>query len=498
MPDWTYHPIGPLAKAVLGERRTQLWALRILAALVRAGGYRWIPRVFDHPPIPDSWVGRFGAVVPPSVAREAILVLPVLGASIVEVAPLSAADIEGLRHATMGRRCRVVARVDTGDVGDLVAKHVDEVIVGDAPGRCYLTTPDIAAAFAALHGPGTTVLARPVVLTAAGPGWFNRVIEAATPTSAPPGLRDVGLDPRRWPAWFWGTLVGIGLVIAGIGAAAIALGPVLLAYDRAYLGLTVDDLDRINDNLVHFLRHDRITMAGNMIGIGALYVGLSWGGIRQGRVWARNALLIAGLVTFLTLFYFVGTGFAEPLHILVVITLFPMLLLAVWRKPDQPRWQWVPDGPESQRRRALWGQLLLIGLGGGLALAGAVISFVGLTSVFVPTDLQYMHTHGAALSGADPQLLPFVAHDRAGFGGALIGSGLAVLLISLWGFRRGERWVWWTLLAGFVAGTVPAVVVHFAIGYTSFEHLLPVYVLIAAAATALALSHPYLTQRGPN
>src|ERR1700752_5541272 len=99
MPDWTYHPLGPLATAVLGERRTQLWALRFLATLVRAGGHRWIPPVFGHPPIPQSWVGRFGAVVPPSVAREAILVLPVLGASIVEVAPVSAADVERLRRA---------------------------------------------------------------------------------------------------------------------------------------------------------------------------------------------------------------------------------------------------------------------------------------------------------------------------------------------------------------------------------------------------------------
>lgn len=35
--------------------------------------------------------------------------------------------------------------------------------------------------------------------------------------------------------------------------------------------------------------------------------------------------------------------------------------------------------------------------------------------------------------------------------------------------------------------------VHFAIGYTRFEHLLPVYVLVAVSATALALSKDYLT-----
>jgi hypothetical protein len=503
MPDWTYQPLRPIASAVIGERRTQRWALRFLATLVEAGGYRWIPRVFDHPPVPPEWAGRFGAVVPPSVARDAVLVLPVQGATIIEIAPVTAADVATVRRAAFGRRCHVVARAESAEVAGLLTADVDEVAIGTTVQNQYLTDPDIAAAVTALQDSSAVVLARPAVLLATGPGWFNRVIEAASQTSIrPPGLADVGLNPFRWPGWLWGVLAGLGLMVAGIGAGAIALGPVLLSYDRSYLGLGVDDLHRINDNLVHFIQHDRISMAGNMIGLGALYTGLSWGGIRRGLAWARTALLLSGLIAFLTLFYFVGTGFVDPLHTLVVVTLFPMLLAAVWNKPDPPQWRSLPDGPESVRRRALWGQLLFIGLGAGLAVAGATISFVGLTDVFVSTDLGYMHTHGPALKTADPQLLGFIAHDRAGFGGALIGSGLAVALIAMWGFRRGERWVWWTLLIGFVTGTLPALAVHYAIGYTTFIHLLPVYVLTLTTAAALVLSRPYLTatgpQRGPN
>ncbi|MGC7299300.1 hypothetical protein RA988_22600, partial [Mycobacteroides abscessus subsp. massiliense] len=118
-----------------------------------------------------------------------------------------------------------------------------------------------------------------------------------------------------------------------------------------------------------FLQHDRLTMAGNMIGIGILYLGLAWGGIREGHRWARNALLISGTVSFLTYFYFLVTGFLEPLHTLVVVALFPMLVLAVWRAPTQAHWPPVVEGPESQRRRALWGQLLMIAVGGGLFVA---------------------------------------------------------------------------------------------------------------------------------
>ena len=202
--------------------------------------------------------------------------------------------------------------------------------------------------------------------------------------------------------------------------------------------------------------------------------------MRQGYRWARRALVISGAFAFGSYFYFLGTGgFVEPLHSLVVAVLFPMLVLAVWRRPPPPSWPPIVEGPESVRRRALWGQLLMIGVGGGLTVAGVVISSVGFTSVFVPTDLDFMGTHADHLRAADPHLLPFIAHDRGGFGGALVGAGLAIALISMWGWRRGQRWVWWSLLLGCAFGTVPVLIVHFVIGYTHLEHLAPVYVLVA-------------------
>jgi hypothetical protein len=262
-----------------------------------------------------------------------------------------------------------------------------------------------------------------------------------------------------------------------------------------YLGELVAALHRINHHSVGFLQHDRITMAGNMLAIGVLYLGLAWGGIRRGHRWARTTLLVSGLVTFLTWFYFLATGFVEPLHTLVVVIVFPMFVFAVWHAPSGAHWSTLAEGPERQRVRALWGQLLMIGVGGGLTVAGVVISAVGLTTVFVPTDLSFLSTTSAWLRFLDPNLLPFIAHNRAGFGGALIGGGLAVLLISLWGWRRGERWVWWSLLLGWFCGTAPALTVHFAIGYTHFEHLLPVYVLVGVVVCALVLSKPLRSKR---
>ncbi|MEU5015566.1 hypothetical protein AB0G35_35990 [Streptomyces sp. NPDC021749] len=116
--------------------------------------------------------------------------------------------------------------------------------------------------------------------------------------------------------------------------------------------------------------------------------------------------------------------------------LFPMFVAAVRRTPHTPRWRLAPQGPEPQRRRALVGQLLLIITGAGLFVGGAVISVVGLTGVFVSTDLAFLGTSTQMLETVSPRLVPFVAHDRAGFGGALMAAAVAIALLSAWAGGR--------------------------------------------------------------
>src|SRR2546423_786879 len=87
--------------------------------------------------------------------------------------------------------------------------------------------------------------------------------------------------------------------------------------------------------------------------------------------------------------------------------------------------------------RAQWGQLALVALGVGFLIGGITIATVGVTDVFVREDLSYLHTTASALHAANPHFVPLVAHDRAGFGGALVSDGVAFLLAALWGIRRG-------------------------------------------------------------
>jgi hypothetical protein len=505
MPDWTYQPLRGIAAALLGTRRSQRAALRTLAAIGSLpGGGRLIARGFGHrhppPHLGGSVAGvpvrnRLGAVVPPSVARDALRALPPLGAGLIEVAPIGLADVHVVREAAATRRVPVVVHAagpDAAAVVTALAPHVDAVRTEADPNMVHVTSPSVARAAHALTERAKAVLATPSVLVRAGPGWFARVTEAATPTHPAPSVRDVGWDPRRWPAWWWGLLVGLGMIGAGLGAAAITLGPVLLWYDREFLGMGVDRLHAINHHLVHFLQHDRITMAGAMVAIGVLYVGLAVGGIRQGWPWAREAYLVSGWIGFPTLLYFLGFGFVEPLHTAVAVVLFPMFLAATRRQPERPQWTVRSEGPERQWRRALVGQLLLVCTGIGLFIGGAVVSTVGLTEVFVPSDLEFLRTDPDTLGAVNPRLLSFIAHDRAGFGGALMAAATAITLLSAWGWRRGESWVWWSLALASTAGFLPAVVVHAIIRYTDLGHLAPVFVGICLTLTALILARPYL------
>jgi dihydroorotate dehydrogenase len=115
-----------------------------------------------------------------------------------------------------------------------------------------------------------------------------------------------------------------------------------------------------------------------------------------------------------------------------------------------------------------------------------------MTTVFVPTDLLFFELNREDLNVFDPKLIPLIAHDRAGFGGALLSEGFLLLCISLWGFREGEKWIWWTFFIGGLPGFTAGIGTHFHIGYTDFVHLLPAYFLVVLFIVGLIYSFNYL------
>lgn len=328
-----------------------------------------------------------------------------------------------------------------------------------------------------------------------GPGLPKRINDCLlfettrkTNTTDPPRIAEL--------TWFWTTLMGAGMMIGGLLALAIAATKVVLPYDEAFLGMPVQQITAINPHLLAFMAHDRITLAGAMVAIGLLYVGLSLFGIRQGLHWARQAVLVSAFTGFASFFLFLGFGYLDTFHAFVTAALLQLLLLGVHARLSVYTPVARPDlRGDRAWRLSLWGQLLLVFHGFALLTAGAVISFIGVTQVFVHEDLEFLQTTAATLSTANPRLIPLVAHDRATLGGMLLASGWVFLLPSLWGYRRGSSWLWWILLIAGSGAYAAAIAVHYTVGYLSFKHLLPAFGGYGLLLAGLILSFPFLCRR---
>jgi hypothetical protein len=109
-------------------------------------------------------------------------------------------------------------------------------------------------------------------------------------------------------------------------------------------------------------------------------------------------------------------------------------------------------------------------------------------------DDQRLRAAGSGLHGNDPvshrHYQPpsgaLIAHDRAGFGGALVSFGVA--MFGCVRYARPSRALFQTLTLAGVAGFSTAVGVHPAIGYVSFTHLAPAVLGCVVFAAGLAFA----------
>jgi dihydroorotate dehydrogenase len=333
-------------------------------------------------------------------------------------------------------------------------------------------------------------------LVFSGPGLPKRIGEAVLFANPEPALPDGDALRATEQSWLWAFLMGLGMLFGSLLALGIAMTRVVLPYDEQFAGLTRAELHAVNHRLLPFLTHDRVSLAGTMVAIGVLYSGLAWFGMRQGLHWARGAVLSSAFAGSATFFLFLGFGYFDPFHAFVTAVLFQFLLLALHCRTPEPHGLSAPELRNDRPwRLGQWGQLGLILQGCAFVGAGLTISFIGITQVFVPEDLEFMGTTADHLRAASPHLVPLVAHDRASLGGMLLAAGIAFLLTALWGFRRGARWLWWTMLIAGLPGYGAAIAVHFAVGYRNPWHLTPAFAGLGLFALSMALAHPHLCRK---
>lgn len=290
------------------------------------------------------------------------------------------------------------------------------------------------------------------------------------------------------------SLSALVLLFAGLFALFIAVRGEFLPHDIAFLGMTPAELCAVHEcRIVHFMIHDRVSFGGALVAIAVVYLWLVAGPLGRGERWAWDVLCGSGAVGFLSFLAYLGYGYLDTWHGIATIILAPLFIAGL--RLTHRRIEWIETGRSwfarppwltSCRDRHCLGRVILLVTAGGMIAGGLTITGVGMTTVFVPEDLLFMGVFRADLDALNPRLVQLIAHDRAGFGGAICCCGVA-LAGMIWRAELARSARQALLVAG-LSGFGTAVFVHPAIGYNDVWHLSPAVAGAILFATGLFLA----------
>ncbi len=297
---------------------------------------------------------------------------------------------------------------------------------------------------------------------------------------------------------FFETFIGDGrsliklTAIALIGAGAFALFQAatghFLPQDTDYLGMTAQQLCAIRGcRILHFMIHDRVSFGGVLIAIGVMYLWLAEFPLQKRESWAWWALAISGGAGFLSFLAYLGYGYLDSWHGAATLALLPLFVAGLVRTRGLRVEKIRRPALDVHSRNGI-GRILLLLATFGIVAAGCTITTVGMTTVFVPQDIAFMGITPAEIQQINARLIPLIAHDRAGFGGALVSVGLAMFIAVLYGWP--SRSLWQALAAAGLAGFCTAIAVHPVIGYNDLTHLGPAIAGCLLFFFAMAITMP--------
>lgn len=277
-------------------------------------------------------------------------------------------------------------------------------------------------------------------------------------------------------------LVAVILVACGLFAIAQAATGHFLPHDVEYLGMDAKQLCSLHGcRIVHFMIHDRISFGGVLVAIGVMYLWLIEFPLGRREPWAWRAIALSGIAGFLSFLTYLGYGYLDTWHSVATLALAPLFAFGLYRTYVPGSWRDLrtAGAPLDPARVCLL--LATVGIIG----SGLTIMTVGMTVVFVPQDLEFMVVDVPALRGISDRLVPLIAHDRAGFGGALVSCGIA-MVFAVW-CSAPSRSLWQALAIAGAFGFGTAIGIHPVIGYNSVSHLAPAVLGAAIFAVGLAL-----------
>jgi hypothetical protein len=268
------------------------------------------------------------------------------------------------------------------------------------------------------------------------------------------------------------SLVGVCLGLSGAFAILQSSTNQFLPHDTAFLQMQAQDLCKINEcRIVHFMFHDRVSFGGSLIAIAVVYLWLAKFPLAVGAAWAWWIFLISGVVGFGSFLTYLGYGYLDSWHGVATLALLPCFIAGLWQSRGRVRARAASVGADSSWRSLLrrgdaspW--LSMTGLGRfclflaatGMISAGLTIQIIGMTEVFVETDLKYMGLDREQLQSINSRLIPLIAHDRAGFGGGVATAGM-LLFACVW-CATPSRSLWQGMLIGGIAGWGAGIGIH--------------------------------------
>jgi hypothetical protein len=214
----------------------------------------------------------------------------------------------------------------------------------------------------------------------------------------------------------------------------------------------------------------------------------------SGFVGASSSLISYLYSNYLDLWYGSATLFLVSVFTLGLILTYrylstPRHIGVLWRAGAQA-WLWSPAGI---------GRLYLLFWAFTTALGGFLIFSTGMSAIFVPEDLEFMRTTVESIGQISPQLIPFIAHDRIGFGVNLFAIGFVAFVLVWKAVRPNAKSLLVALAFAYFVSDLTAVWIHPVVGYNSFSHLLPFIAKdIAFLMAILYLYRPVLETKPTN
>lgn len=165
----------------------------------------------------------------------------------------------------------------------------------------------------------------------------------------------------------------------------------------------------------------------------------------------------------------------------------------------------MTTAPSPRARRIDSREESMLRMGSMLMSVGS-LAFIGYAAVFFirnftdsflelgigPEQVDVGRTEIEAFS---PQLFDYVSHLHIAVSGFIAATGIAVLMLSWFGVRRGMVWAWVGAVTAPVVGLAVALPAHYPWGFATLGHLGPIYIATLIFVAGALLSLPYMLNR---